>query len=94
MATVTWITLPPWPATLLRDGSGPVAMRRPGPRASRRECLSGGGSLHGDGLGEVARLVDVVTHGRRQLAGEELERELLDLKREMDGYLMELGYGA
>lgn len=25
---------------------------------------------------------------------EELERELLDLRREMDGYLMELGYGA
>src|SRR5688572_11940415 len=37
-----------------------------------------GGSLHGDGLGEVARLVDVVALQRGQLAGEELQRDRRD----------------
>ena len=51
-----------------RRASPPPAGTSPRPAPSRRA------SLHGDRLGEVARLVDVVALGRRQLAGEHLQR--------------------
>jgi len=44
------------------------------PRGGRRGQRAKRGSLYGDGLGQVARLVHIMPLGGGQLAGEDLQR--------------------